>query len=469
MGDNGSTPVDLRMKRKYTDVDDDKVATKKKTRHHEGEIPLDLSIKTTLQHSSPYPISSIPYYDPTNVFFNSSALLYDLFLANYTSYCQQQQYQAKIEPVKPKSIKQPTTIPFRSIKDTLTTNKQESYPCSCGERYSNVSKLVSHLKITNHNAQLSSKHDEVAKLVRGQDIWLSRDTNPANQILKCLHCSLSFETLPDLTAHMMKTNHFTPLVSSSSSSSSSNSYQYSNPKQQQQHSPTKISNSNLRSTCLVCSRQFLREVELVDHLQRLHQIRFNCTTCGMYFENENIYKEHLIKEMHHRNGKTSKNRDYFIQQCKILQKQPATENKSEQQKSRSPIVDDEVTRLTSDLLDCVASKDETVAGNALSLLQNFVIEQTPLTKLLNTKIDWNNNFDDENNKPTVINSLDKKSSLLNQTESNEDPLASLEKMLTYSTIAIQSNSPSIHDNGSKKKRFDKYRLFAEKMIRSTLS
>ncbi|CAF5066655.1 unnamed protein product, partial [Rotaria socialis] len=66
---------------------------------------------------------------------------------------------------------------------------------------------------------------------------------------------------------MMKTNHFRPLVSSSSSS---NSYQYSNPKQQQQqqHSPTKISNPNLRSICLVCSRQFQREVELVDHLQR---------------------------------------------------------------------------------------------------------------------------------------------------------------------------------------------------------
>ncbi|CAF4991881.1 unnamed protein product, partial [Rotaria socialis] len=143
--------------------------------------------------------------------------------------------------------------------------------------------------------------------------------------------------------------------------------------------------------------------------------------------------------------------------------------RSDQQKSRSPIVDEEVARLTSDLLDCVVSKTETAAGNALSLLQNFVIEQTPLTKLLNTKTDWNNNFDDENNKLTVINSSDEKSPLLNQTESNEDPLASLEKMLTYSTIAIQSNSPSIHDNGSKKKRFDKYRLFAEKMIRSTLS
>ncbi|CAF5009993.1 unnamed protein product, partial [Rotaria socialis] len=162
---------------------------------------------------------------------------------------------------------------------------------------------------------------------------------------------------------MMKTNHFRPLVSSSSLS---NSYQYSNPKQQQQqHSPTKISNPNLRSICLVCSRQFQREVELVDHLQRLHQIRFNCTTCGMYFENENIYKEHLIKEMHHRNGKTSKNRDYFFQQCKILQKQTTTENKSDQQKSRSPIVDEEVARLTSDLLDCVVSKTETAAGNAL--------------------------------------------------------------------------------------------------------
>jgi uncharacterized C2H2 Zn-finger protein len=124
----------------------------------------------------------------------------------------------------------------------------------------------------------------------------------------------------------MKTNHFTQLLPSS------NSYQHSNPKQQQQqqqHSPTKFSNINTqsRSTCLVCSQQFAREVDLVDHLQRLHQIRFNCTTCGMYFENENIYKEHLLKEMHHRNGKANRNRDYFTTQYKTIPKRPIVENK----------------------------------------------------------------------------------------------------------------------------------------------
>jgi uncharacterized C2H2 Zn-finger protein len=238
----------------------------------------------------------------------------------------QQQSRVKVDPPTstPKSTKQSTINSSRIIKDN-TTSKHDSYACSCGEKYSNVAHLVSHLKITNHSAQLSSTHDEVAKLVRGQDIWLSRDTNPANQILKCLRCSLSFETLPDLTAHMMKTNHFTQLLPSSSSSSSASittatSYQHSNSKQQQ--SPTKFLNSPslIRSTCLICSQQFAREVDLVDHIQHYHKIRFNCTTCGMYFENESLYKEHILKEMHHRNGKANRNRDYFLNQCKTLQK-----------------------------------------------------------------------------------------------------------------------------------------------------
>ena len=265
MTDNSSAPVDLRIKRKRIDIDEDKLTTKKKTRNHDNEIPLDLSVKSH-QHSP----STIPLYNPTNLIFNSSALLYDLFLANLNSYCQQQQQQqqrSKVETVPSKSSKQPTIPSSRAIKDNSTTNKHESYACSCGEKYSNVAQLVSHLKITNHNAQLSSTHDEVAKLVRGQDIWLSRDTNPANQILKCLRCSLSFETLPDLTAHMMKTNHFTQLLPSSPSS---NSYPQSIPKQQQQPAPTKFSTTQPRSTCLVCSQQFVREVDLVDHLQRLH-------------------------------------------------------------------------------------------------------------------------------------------------------------------------------------------------------
>ena len=444
--------------------------------------------------------STLPFYDPTNLLFNSSALLYDLFLANLNSYYQQQQQpqqRIKVEPSISKSTKQQTLNSPRIIKDN-STSKQESYACSCGEKYSNVAHLVSHLKITNHNAQLSSTHDEVAKLVRGQDIWLSRDTNPANQILKCLRCSLSFETLPDLTAHMMKTNHFTQLLPSSSSTTTTTiptttSYHHSTPKQQQQqqHSPIKPLNSPslIRSTCLICSQQFAREVDLVDHIQHYHQIRFNCTTCGMYFENENLYKEHILKEMHHRNGKANRNRDYFFNQCKTLQKRPTISTKTEQTKSRLSI-DKEIEQILLDLLDRIVKKEEeelkapTTTGNALSLLQNFVIKQTPTS---NRHSDLNNNYDDEN---TNIIPENFSSSNIYHTEqlsnnlslkSNESPLVSLEKMLSYPTTTIQALSSTINDNGTmtnlsnnsimtiKKKKFDKYRLFAEKMLRSTLS
>ncbi|CAF3467296.1 unnamed protein product [Rotaria sp. Silwood1] len=530
MTDNSSAPIDLRIKRKRDDIDEYKSSTKKKSRNnHEYEIPLDLSIKSQQQEqhhvfnpkdSPSTPSSSsttIPFYDPTNLLFNSSALLYDLFLANLNSYYQQQQQQQQqqlqqrvnIEPSVPtsKPTKQQTINSSRNIKDN-STSKQESYACSCGEKYSNVAHLVSHLKITNHNAQLSSTHDEVAKLVRGQDIWLSRDTNPANQILKCLRCSLSFETLPDLTAHMMKTNHFTQLLPSSSSSSSTTtttpstsvSYHHSNSKQQQQqqqHSPTKLLNppSLIRSTCLICSQQFAREVDLVDHIQHYHQIRFNCTTCGMYFENENLYKEHILKEMHHRNGKANRNRDYFLNQCKTLQKRSLI-TKTERPKSRSSI-DKDVEQVTLDLIDRIVKNEEeskelttktttaTTNANALSLLQNFVIKQTPTT---NRQSDLNNNYDDENtnlsqNEKSLSSNLYHHEKISNNLilKSNESPLVSLEKMLSYPTTTIQSLSSTINDNGTmsnlsnnsimtiKKKKFDKYRLFAEKMLRSTLS
>lgn len=338
MTDDSGIPVDLTVKRKRDDLDEHRASSKKKSRSHlptDHEIPLDLSAKSSPSLSYPrsalHSSTSMPFYDPNSLLFNSSALLYDLFLANLNSYCQQQQQQPrpKLDLPSPSLAKSTKSSPLvhsssRLSKDgSLVTSKNESYACSCGAKYSNVAQLVSHLKITNHSAQLSSTHDEVAKLVRGQDIWLSRDTNPANQILKCLRCSLSFETLPDLTAHMMKTNHFTQLLPSASSSSHS----HSNPKPAPA-SPSKVpSHPPSRSTCLVCSQQFLREVDLVDHLQRLHQIRFNCTTCGMYFENENLYKDHLLKEMHHRNGKANRNRDYFLNQCKTLQKRPSVETK----------------------------------------------------------------------------------------------------------------------------------------------
>ena len=452
MTDDSSIPVDLTVKRKRDELDEHRVSSKKKSRSHPlmaSESPLDLSAKSS--YALPYPRSTttataMPFYDPNNLFFNSSALLYDLFLANLNSYSHQQQ------PARPKlDLPKPTKPASRLSREaSLVTSKNESFACSCGEKYSNVAQLVSHLKITNHSAQLSSTHDEVAKLVRGQDIWLSRDTNPANQILKCLRCSLSFETLPDLTAHMMKTNHFTQLAPS---------YSHSNPKPSPA-SPNKSTSHPLppplppsRSSCLVCSQQFVREVDLVDHLQRLHQIRFNCTTCGMYFENENLYKDHLLKEMHHRNGKANRNRDYFLNQCKSLQKRTSVDGKS-----RSP-VDKEIEGLTAELLDRISSIVEAKENpsNALSLLQSFVRKQSPPSQ---SHADASIN--DENSNLSDTSSSDSSS-----VQSNESPLASLEKMLAHPS-PLEASLPD-QAGPPKKKKFDKYRLFAEKMLRSTLS
>jgi uncharacterized C2H2 Zn-finger protein len=332
MTDDSSAPVDLSTKRKFNDLE-----SKAKKKIHsrsftEGEIPLDLSFKSHSTHPQIAPLTSMPFYDPNNLLYNSSALLYDLFLANLNVYCHQQRH---IQPARPKldqlnkSVRTSSLTSSRSIKETVnhSNSKHESFACSCGEKYSNVAQLVSHLKMTNHSAQLSSNHDEVAKLVRGQDIWLSRDTNPANQILKCLRCSLSFETLPDLTAHMMKTNHFTQLLPSNTAYSHSTS---KTPTTTAAPPPTSKTNmASSRSTCLVCSQQFVCEVDLVDHLQRLHHIRYNCTTCGMYFENENLYKDHLMKEMHHRNGKSAptRQRDSFVQPLKSSHKRSNVETR----------------------------------------------------------------------------------------------------------------------------------------------
>ena len=85
------------------------------------------------------------------------------------------------------------------------------------------------------------------------------------------------------------------------------------------------------------------------------------------------------------------------------------------------------------------------------------------------EIDLNNNCDDENSNQSTTNLSDDNISSSNQTKSNESPLASLERMLAYPPTTIESPTLSINDNGLKKKKFDKYRLFAEKMLRSTLS
>lgn len=132
-------------------------------------------------------------------------------------------------------------------------------------------------------------------------------------------------------------------------------------------------------------------------------------------------------------------------------------------------IDEEVERVTLDLLDRIVSTEK--SSNALSLLQNFVIKQIPSSTLSdnlnrNIQIDLNNNCDDDDemSNPSTINSTDEK-----QTNPNESPLVSLQKMLSYPSTNIESSSTLINEHRLNKKKFDKYRLFAEKMLRSTLS
>lgn len=104
-----------------------------------------------------------------------------------------------------------------------SSNKNERKPkgkifeCCCGEKFSKISFLVRHLKSTGHKNEILTSKLNLGKLVRGQEVWLSPETNPSTKILKCLRCSTSFESLNDLTAHFIRTNHLTsfqrPLLS----------------------------------------------------------------------------------------------------------------------------------------------------------------------------------------------------------------------------------------------------------------
>lgn len=141
-----------------------------------------------------------------------------------------------------------------------------------------------------------------------------------------------------------------------------------------------------------------------------------------------------------------------------------------------------------DLLDRLIQKEgesKATTSNALSLLQSFVTKQTTAS---HRHSDLNNNHYEDENTNTVhekpaTGHLYHEEQIPNSglAKSNENPLVSLEKMLSYPTTTIQSLSSTISDNGNmsnlsnnslvtvKKKKFDKYRLFAEKMLRSTLS
>lgn len=142
------------------------------------------------------------------------------------------------------------------IDDKL--KKNDHLECSCGAFFDSLESITHHSKQTNHKPKIMmlthqqnqsptqksstiSKpkkrssdsmslvspvdvHATSTKMVRGQEEWVnnSRNNNFISQILKCLECSASFETLSDLSAHMIDSKHFSkfhPAALTASSSS----------------------------------------------------------------------------------------------------------------------------------------------------------------------------------------------------------------------------------------------------------
>lgn len=138
------------------------------------------------------------------------------------------------------------------IKQAETFKKKQpddSYGCSCGLGFDSAELLLIHMKHTGHQAKLDEKSQLIknkesellrqynnhqrrdisgcsspsfttgsSKMVRGQEEWVknSRDNNFISQILKCLECSASFDTLADLSQHMVNSNHFSKFQQQSS-------------------------------------------------------------------------------------------------------------------------------------------------------------------------------------------------------------------------------------------------------------
>lgn len=94
--------------------------------------------------------------------------------------------------------------------------KTTSLRCSCNMEFDRLFLLTVHLQETGHKPSVVRADSEISldntKLVRGQDIWLHNGSEQTRQILRCMECHRSFRSLPELTVHMIQTEHYMNLI-----------------------------------------------------------------------------------------------------------------------------------------------------------------------------------------------------------------------------------------------------------------
>ncbi len=142
------------------------------------------------------------------------------------------------------------------------------------------------------------------KMVRGQDKWINvRKNNFISQILKCLECSKSFNSLTELSAHMHETKHLQKTKYESCQLKiqlkRSNKKLQSTANSSIFHKSSINYKTSCNLLCLICSEHFTSEMSLIEHLQNNHIIRQICTSCGAYFETNYDYQSHMTYENHH--------------------------------------------------------------------------------------------------------------------------------------------------------------------------
>lgn len=94
--------------------------------------------------------------------------------------------------------------------------KTTSLRCSCNMEFDRLFLLTVHLQETGHKPSVIRADSEISldntKLVRGQDVWLHNGSEQTRQILRCMECHRSFRSLPELTVHMIQTEHYMNLI-----------------------------------------------------------------------------------------------------------------------------------------------------------------------------------------------------------------------------------------------------------------
>lgn len=103
----------------------------------------------------------------------------------------------------------------KGIPEKSSLNKYTMHRCSCKDSFQSLYQLSLHLQVSGHIPLDVKSHNmlDYPKLVRGQDMWLNQESEQTRRILRCIQCGDSFQTLPELTVHMMQTQHYTKIVS----------------------------------------------------------------------------------------------------------------------------------------------------------------------------------------------------------------------------------------------------------------